>query len=193
MPHADPPPIHLNYLYCDSPATYASAVWHLRHAPYLIVDCEGNNLGRAGGSVTLICVGTPFAEHIFLFDVLSPLISRYDIDALLSLFNDENILKVMWDGRMDYLEILETYGVPMRGVLDLQIAEVVSRSTIRGEGEEARVRRIRNVLGFHNRHRARYDGLHAVIGLQRCWRDCGYSDATGKDRKSIPCLHYLGR
>ena len=40
------------------------------------------------------------------------------------------MLKVVWDGRMDYLEILSTYGVAIDGVLDLQVAEVVSRSTI---------------------------------------------------------------
>lgn len=189
MPHANPSPVLLNYVYCDTPATYASALWHLRQAPYLILDCEGTNLGRANGSVTLICVGTPFAELIFLFDVLSPIISDRDIYALLSLFSDKNILKVVWDGRMDYLEIYSTFGIALEGVLDLQVAEVMSRSLVRGEGEEARVRRLRNVLQFSNmkKHLERYDGLHAVVGLQRCWKECGYPEDDGKDRE---CYRY---
>jgi exonuclease 3'-5' domain-containing protein 1 len=179
-----PPPVRLNYVYCDRPDSFAHAVQFLRHAPYLILDCEGKELGRAGGSVTLICVGTPFAEHIFLFDVLCPLITRRDIDGLLSLFSDKNILKVVWDGRMDYLEIWSTYGVALQGVLDLQIAEVMSRYQVRGEGDEGRLRRLQHQLKIprNNKWHERYDYLHVVVGLQRCWWQCGYNEDCGKDR-----------
>ena len=178
------PPVHLNYVYCDRPNSFANAVYFLRSAPYLIVDCEGENLGRSGGSVTLICVGTPFAEYIFLFDVLSPCITRDDIQGLLALFQDKSLLKVVWDGRMDFLEIWSTYGVAMRGVLDLQIAEVMSRYQVRGEEDDGRLRRLQHSLcippskKWHNR----YDYLHAVVGLQRCWKECGYAEDCGKDR-----------
>jgi len=188
------PPVYLNYVYCDHPASFANAVFFLRSAPYLILDCEGNNLGRAEGSVTLICVGTPFAEHIFLFDMLSPFLTRRDIDGLLHLFSDENILKIVWDGRMDHLEIWTTYGVSLQGVLDLQVAEVMSRFYIRGEGEDARARRLRNHLSIPAAKKltGRYDGLHAVIGLQRCWKECGYTEESGKDPEVMSMHKSMG-
>jgi len=176
-------PVPLNYVYCDSPATYASAVWVLRTAPYLILDCEGYNLGRAGGSVTLICVGTPFAEHIFLFDLLSPLITGRDVYYLLQLLCDPTLLKIVWDGRMDYLEILTSYGVALEGVLDLQVVEVASRQAVRGERDRDRLERLgRSYISQQLAKKPeQMQDLHAVIGLQRCWVDCGYAREVGKD------------
>ncbi|KIP09340.1 hypothetical protein PHLGIDRAFT_333751 [Phlebiopsis gigantea 11061_1 CR5-6] len=193
------PPVPLNYLYCDSPATYASAVWILRNAPYLILDCEGNNLGRAGGCATLICVGTPFAEHIFLFDLLSTIITPRDAYSLLQLLADPGILKVVWDGRMDYLEILSSYGIMLEGVLDLQVAEVASRTSVRGEGEPDRLDRLRRSCLSHSivKRVEQCRELHAVIGLQRCWTDCGYDRDVGKDlmrmHKDKGCEMWLRR
>ena len=136
--------------------------------------------------MTLICVGTPLAEYIYLFDVLSPLLSRNDIDNLLAILADPNVLTVVWDGRMDFLEIWSTYGISLEGVLDLQIAEVVSRRAVRGEGEGQRLQRIQNCF-LHasetEKHGLRLDGLNAVIGLQRCWKECGFPASDGKDRE----------
>lgn len=183
-------PVPLNYIYCDSPATFASALWVLRNAPYVILDCEGYNLGRAGGCATLICLGTPFAEHIFLFDLLSTIITSRDVYSLLQLLCDRSVLKVVWDGRMDYLEILSTYGVALDGVLDLQVVEVASRMTVRGEGERDRLDRLRrSYLPPHLLKKPdQCRDLHAVIGLQRCWTDCGYAKEVGKDRESPPSV-----
>lgn len=188
-------PVPLNYVYCDTPATYASAVWVLRNAPYLILDCEGNNLGRAGGCVTLVCVGTPFAEHIFLFDLLSTIISPRDIYSLLQLLSDKGILKIVWDGRMDYLEILTSFGVALDGVLDLQVVEVASRTSVRGEGDKDRLDRLRrSYLPHHFVKRVEQcRDLHAVIGLQRCWTDCGYAREVGKDRELHHMISLLGQ
>ncbi|KAI0685374.1 ribonuclease H-like domain-containing protein [Cytidiella melzeri] len=188
------PPVHLNYVYCDRPESFAHAVSVLRSAPYIILDCEGRNLGRAGGSVTLICVGTPFAEYIFLFDVISPLVTRRHIDGLLALFQDQNIMKVVWDGRMDFLEIWCTYGAVLRGVLDLQIAEVMSRYQVRGEGEDGRLWRLQAQLSISsaNKWHERYDYLHAVVGLQRCWKECGYDEDCGKDPEIMHMHKALG-
>ena len=178
-------PVSLQYVYCDTPAKYASALYSLRAEEYLILDCEGYNLGRAGGCVTLICVGSPFAEHIFLFDLLSPLVTHYDIYTLLHLLCDPTVLKVVWDGRMDYLEIFTSYGVAIDGILDLQVAEVASRMTVRGEGERHRLARLpRSYIPFQSVQKSDYcRDMHAVIGLQRCWTECGYAKEVGKDRE----------
>ena len=195
MPYP-PVPDSLNYIFCDHPPSFAHAVNFLRRCPFLILDCEGYDLGRAGGCVTLICVGTPLAEHIFIFDVISPFLTRRDIDGLLDLFTDANILKVVWDGRMDYLELWTTYGVALSHVLDLQVAEVVSRASVRGEGEPQRLKRLHNSVvhaSMTSKYGLRLDGLHSVIGLQRCWKECGFPPGGGKDRESPPHLRSLSK
>ncbi|KAI0087170.1 ribonuclease H-like domain-containing protein [Irpex rosettiformis] len=193
-PHPPSPPVLLNYVYCDRPDSFANAVHFLRSAPYLILDCEGKDLGRSGGSVTLICVGTPFAEYIFLFDVLSPYITRNDVQGLLDLFQNKGLLKVVWDGRMDFLEIWSTYGVALRGVLDLQIAEVMSRYQVRGEEDDGRLLRLQQSLRIppSKMWHDRYDYLHAVVGLQRCWKECGYAEDCGKDPEIMHMHKALG-
>lgn len=154
--------------------------------PYLVLDCEGYNLGQENGCVTLICLGTAYGEHIFLFDLISPYITREHVFSLLSILADPHILKVVWDGRMDYLEIWSSFGVALDGVLDLQIAEVVSRG-FRGEEDRDRVSRLQR--GYLRSPRGSkivphsMDSLHAVIGLQRCWELCGYPSEVGKDRE----------
>lgn len=178
----------LNYTLCDSPPTFELALQDLSRSPFVIIDCEGNSLGRAGGSLSLICVGTPLAQHIYVFDVLCPAFTRKDYEPLFQLFRNPHIIKIVWDGRMDFLELWSTFGIVLRGVLDLQVAEVVSRMVLRGEGEQERLTRLTH--GSFSKHAVwghvpQYAQLHAVIGLSRCCRESGFSDEFGKDRKFL--------
>ena len=95
----------INYTLCNTLETLERALHHLSRSAFLILDCEGNTLGRAGGSLALICVGTPLAQHIYIFDVLSPALSKRDFEPLWQLFRNPHIIKIVWDGRMDYLEL----------------------------------------------------------------------------------------
>ncbi|KAI0079780.1 hypothetical protein K474DRAFT_1616836 [Panus rudis PR-1116 ss-1] len=174
----------IDYTFCDSSESFDRAMRILYRAPFLILDCEGNNLGRAGGSVSLICVGTPLAENIFIFDTLSPALTSKHFEQLWQLFRNPQIIKIVWDGRMDYLEIWSTYQVALAGVLDLQVAEVVSRFTLRGEGEPQRLERLTHgpfsriaVFG----HAFQYMGLNALLGLQKCCEECGFGEKFVKD------------
>ena len=88
---------------------------------------------------------------------------------------------------MDYLEIWSSYGVALEGVLDLQVAEVVSRFNLRGEGESHRLDRL--TRGWFSRtalfnHSWQYTGLNALTGLQKCCEESGFCEAFAKDRKS---------
>ncbi|CAL1710956.1 unnamed protein product [Somion occarium] len=174
----------LNYTFCYTPESFDYAMSILSRSSFLILDCEGNNLGRAKGSISLICVGTPLAEQIFLIDTLSPSLSPGHLENLWQLFRDPRIIKVVWDGRMDFLEIWSTFGVPLQGVLDLQVVEVVSRFTMRGEGEMERLERLTR-SGFSRiavfNYRLQYTGLNALIGLQRCCEESGFGEKFCKD------------
>lgn len=156
----------------------------LREAEYLILDCEGQNLGREDGILSLVCVGTPHGEKVYVFDAVTLRTVTADMKTFLDLLSDESVIKIMWDGRMDYLEILLTFGIPLAGVLDLQIAEVVSRSTARGENDRDRLRRLQQgFFGFAlvrslSRH---FDGLHLIMGMQKCLDMLGLGDQFQKD------------
>lgn len=178
----------LNYTLCDSPTVFEQALHHLSHSTFLILDCEGNTLGRAGGSLSLICVGTPLAHHIYVFDVLCPALSKKDFEPLWQLFQNPHIIKIVWDGRMDFLELWSSYGIALQGVLDLQVAEVVSRIVLRGEGELERLTRL--TYGNFTKqavwgHVPQYAQLHAVIGLAKCCKESGFGEEFGKDRKFL--------
>ena len=177
----------VDYHFCYTPESFDYAMSILSRASFLILACEGNNLGRANGSISLICVGTPLAEHIFIIDCLSPSLTANHLARLWTLFKDRRIIKVVWDGRMDYLEIWSTYGVALEGVLDLQVAEVVSRFNLRGEGESHRLDRL--TRGWFSRtalfnHSWQYTGLNALTGLQKCCEESGFGEEFAKDRKS---------
>jgi exonuclease 3'-5' domain-containing protein 1 len=135
-----------------------------------------------GGAISLICVGSVFARYIFVFDAVQ--LSRLDLNPLLS-FLAGKVVKVVWDGRMDFIEIWTTYGVNIaKNVCDLQVAEVLTRSKFRGEGEDERLGRLANYFGPEVwKYKERFAGIHRVVGLQQCLEDNGYKGLVGKDRE----------
>lgn len=167
------------FTFCDNLTTFTRAIDVLSQSQFLILDCEGQKLGRKEGELSLICVGTPLADSIFVFDCLSRALPSYEMRPLWNLLERADIIKVVWDGRMDYLEIQSTYGVHLQGVLDLQVAEVASRFMVRGEEEHHRLER----LGYFRtyEHALEHTGLHALTGLQKCCRDSGFGAEFGKD------------
>jgi exonuclease 3'-5' domain-containing protein 1 len=139
--------------------------------------------------LSLICVGTAFAQFIFLFDVLT--LTRYDLQPLLN-FLGSKVMKVVWDGRMDFIELLSTYNVSIgRNVCDLQVAEVLSRSIFRGERDDERLSRLVTYFGPQVwKSPSQFAGIHRVVGLQQCLEENGYRGLVGKDRES---RHIVGR
>ncbi|KAF9235483.1 hypothetical protein BU15DRAFT_51340 [Melanogaster broomeanus] len=87
-----------------------------------------------------MCIGTERAEQIFVFDVLA--LKAYNLHPLMKILADPAVKKIMWDCRNDFVEILAAYGVALQGVLDLQLAEIESRVSVRGEMEWKRMARL---------------------------------------------------
>jgi len=97
-------------------------------------------------------------------------------------------MKVVWDGRMDFIELWSTYNVSIgKNVCDLQVAEVLSRSNFRGERDDERLSRLATYFGPQVwKNPLQFMGIHRVVGLQQCLEDNGYSGLVGKDRESLP-------
>lgn len=180
------------YTYCANAPAVANAARVLARSPLLIVDCEGKNLGAADGVLSLMCIGTAKAERIFVFDVLA-LRSRNALawlHSVLLLLADPSVKKIMWDCRNDFLEIWATYGVMLQGVLDLQLAEIESRVSVRGEKEWKRISRLaaggrRLPLPLIKQNPDLFSGVHSLQGMDACLRQARLL-TMGKDRKSTP-------
>ena len=140
------------------------------------------------GALSLICVGTAFAQFIFLFDVLA--LTPYDLQPLLC-FLGSKVMKVVWDGRMDFIELWTNYNVSIgKNVCDLQVAEVISRSSFRMECDDERLSRLATYFGPQVwKNPMKFAGIHRVVGLQQCLEMNGYRGLVGKDRES---LHPVG-
>lgn len=107
---------------------------------------------------------------------------------LLHLLQNERILKVVWDGRQDFLEIIDNYGIPLSCVLDLQLAEVTSRSAIRGENDKKRLFRLSSgCLSFAlvREMKKELGGVHLVIGLQKCLEQTQFQNVVRKDDEIV--------
>ncbi|CAL1709466.1 unnamed protein product [Somion occarium] len=167
----------------------------LSKSPYLVVDCEGQNLAQIDGRLSFLAIGTAQAREVFVIDVLC-INNReeHSVAALLALLTDESIPKMMWDGRGDYLEILLYYGVSMQGVWDLQVAEVASRS-LRRETDDQRLGRIvyRAQYGWKavRRDRHLFEGIHMVEGLNGVVAQYNVGDNLAKDAEVV-AMHKAG-
>ena len=168
-----PSPSRAAYELCTTRKHVHRALSILSVFPLVVLDCEGRSLGQADGALSLLCLGTPVAgdsQHVFLFDMqaLAPCPrSRGAIAAFL----ERGPIKVCWDGRMDAIEIFHSFGIPLTGVLDLQVVEVVARQSVLGEKDREREGRLaKHKFGYRfvEEHRSRMGGLHVVRGLQNC-------------------------
>ncbi|KDQ53925.1 hypothetical protein JAAARDRAFT_182707 [Jaapia argillacea MUCL 33604] len=161
----------VSYTLYDTGVAVEQAVTHLMASPFVLLDCEGRDLGTSGGALSLICIGTSKAETIYLFDVPTLSQGGASITPLFELLRSKEVKKVMWDGRMDFIAILDAFGVGIENVVDLQVAEVVSRGIVRGEEEKQRLRRLAsNFFGFQavKVDPKRFEGIHLAIGMQKC-------------------------
>ncbi|KAH7098259.1 ribonuclease H-like domain-containing protein [Auriculariales sp. MPI-PUGE-AT-0066] len=110
---------------CDTEAQLNDIIPQMLASAVLFVDLEGRDLGCLGGALSVVSVGTDAGE-VVLFDVLR--LERVTLEPLLSILADETRPKFMWDGRKDSVELKRTfYDVEFRGVVDLQLVDVLSR------------------------------------------------------------------
>ncbi|KAH8112412.1 hypothetical protein DFH11DRAFT_1728596 [Phellopilus nigrolimitatus] len=164
------------YTLCTTLESVEQAVQVLSQAEYMILDCEGRELGCTTGAISLICLGTPHAQDIYILDMLSLAQDAHTLlfDTILS--PSENVKrKVVWDGRMDYTESFFTYGKPLENCLDLQLVDIASRAA-RGERNERRLRRIsRFDFPSQQAMKLQLAGVHVLNSMDRALKEhCVY-------------------
>ncbi|EJF59684.1 hypothetical protein DICSQDRAFT_171859 [Dichomitus squalens LYAD-421 SS1] len=186
----------MRYTLCDTYEAAAEASDALSRHETLILDCEGRDIGMPDGELGIIAIGDSTASHVYLFDTLAlsnkqhPLLSR-----LFTLLRRPDIMKLVWDGRSDFFEIADTYGVLMQGVVDLQLAEAAQRARLNP----------RKRKGFRAGHTLKYfkkmqdellaepaalEGIHRLFGLEHCAGIFQALDESGGKDPAVVAMHY---
>jgi len=154
---------------CETDASLSDALETISNASHIFLDCEGTELGTRNGSLSTITVGVfTNADDIKAF-VIDAIVLKTSLQPLFAVLDAETPIKVMWDGRMDSSELYHRCGVTIRSVLDLQLADVVSRQ-IQGEDEDDQFQRLRGPVkpGELQGSPHCYRQVHRLNGLDKC-------------------------
>lgn len=164
-------------LLCDTGAILNEVLPDLQASSTLILDCEGVNLGERGGSLSLITLRTtyPSSARTYLIDVVR--LSPSDLQPVFDLLRSSSILKVVFDGRMDFSALYHGHGVELQSVLDVQLVDVASRC----DSQEKRLERLAKYLsrGEVNGSKHLYADVHKVSGLAECVREHAVATPQG--------------
>lgn len=128
-------PTSLEYVLCNDKLSLSKALTAVSVSSAIAFDCEGLQLGQLGGVLSLITIGvvSPASEAPpFIIDVT--VLDKQTLRPLFDLLESSLLTKIVFDGRMDYSALYHEFGASLQGVLDLQLADIHSRS-VRGEGE----------------------------------------------------------
>ncbi|EJD48685.1 hypothetical protein AURDEDRAFT_150817 [Auricularia subglabra TFB-10046 SS5] len=151
----------MSFTLVSTPEAAQNAYSFLLDSKHIFFDCEGDNLGCVGGQLRLISVGTVRARQVFLFDVAA--LRRESIQPLLDVLGNSAILKIVWDGRLDCVEMRRSYGVELRGVLDLQVADIASRAIT---GVSAQTKKYQRWNPLHTVRFLDTEGIHCLASLK---------------------------
>lgn len=165
-----------NYIICNDAHSVGMARKALQYNPYVLVDMEGhkrNPVNRSNDSLSIIQIGTPGASRVFLFDMRK--LRTEDRRGVLSILAGPQIIKVGWGLPVDYEILRNGYNTTLSSVIDLQIVDILSRST-RGEGERERVARLgwRNMPGeYLLQNGLELDGIHVLNRMDAALQEHG--------------------
>ena len=174
-----------DYILCADDSSLADAIAAIQPASSLALDCEGKDLGVEGGTLSLISLRVlePETSGIYLIDTIS--LTKDQLSPIFDIIESSSVTKIVFDGRMDFSELYHGWSVSLRGVLDLQLADVDSRHQ-RGEDEEDQFSRLSPYL--HRREISgqpgSYSAVHKLCGLDQCIKDHGI--VTGELEKNKP-------
>ena len=178
------------YTLCTTFESVKLAAQAFSASKYVILDCEGRELGTRAGALSLVCLGDPEGRNVFIFDILS-----LPPEALQLLFSEvldtvdsdstKRKIKVVWDGRMDYSELFFGHNYSLDHTLDLQLIDVSTRA-LRGESDNSRLRRIcRRDLPLSKVMKLQLEGVHALNPMDSALREHRVFSAPPKSGESL--------
>lgn len=161
-----------DYILCVDDRSFEDAIDAIKSSSELILDCEGENLGHQGSSLSLISVRTIDSESskTYLFDAIS--LTNDTLRPLFDILQSHSVTKIVFDGRMDFSELYHGRGVDLHNVLDLQLVDVDSRRQ-RGEDEDDQLARLcpylhrQEIMG----QASSYSKVQKLCGLKQCLQE----------------------
>ncbi|KAJ7713802.1 ribonuclease H-like domain-containing protein, partial [Mycena metata] len=123
------------FTFCDTPQSLSAVAANIRGSSTVFLDCEGHDLGLAGGGLSLISLGapTPNQPQTYLIDAVA--LGTSELRPIFDILESPNVQKVVFDGRMNQTALFYDHGgVRLQNVVDLQLADIKSR-VLRGENE----------------------------------------------------------
>ncbi|KAJ7843802.1 hypothetical protein B0H14DRAFT_1010246 [Mycena olivaceomarginata] len=138
---------------CDTAASVVAVLPILQAQLVLAMTCQGYALGYKNGVPSILSFAT--IEHpsqVFHFDLIT--LDRATLEPLFNILRSPSLTKAVFDGRLVASALLHNFGVGLVNFLDMQIADVTSR-TLRGESAETQRGRIsyivpRSILQAHS-------------------------------------------
>ncbi|KAG6888701.1 hypothetical protein C0995_006492 [Termitomyces sp. Mi166 len=167
---------------CDDGPSLQTALLALSQSTILAFDCEGKNLGQEGGKLSFITLRSidPVSSNpeACLIDVVK--LAQEYLRPIFDLLENEKVQKVVFDGRMDSSCLLHDYGVRLKNVVDLQLADVKSRAY---QSLERRMVQFPRWISRFDvlQNRDRYEQIYKLFGLEQCAEEHGVIER----RKSI--------
>lgn len=169
--------------YCNTVDGVDRVAHAIKGASQLVLDCEGDSLGTQRGSLSIL--GIRANNHNYLVDALQ--LSKTELSPIFDVLQSSSCRKIMFDGRMDFSELYHGWGIRLSEVVDLQIADILSR-TMRGEGLEMQLVRLQSFLSYGEvqTNRSLYTKVHMLKGLVPCLKEHGLSGEKGNSCTSHP-------
>ncbi|KAI0800016.1 hypothetical protein C8Q74DRAFT_385926 [Fomes fomentarius] len=173
-----------------------AAVQALSRHPTLVLDCEGRDLCMPNGVLSIVSLADPMASDIHLFDVLA-LADKQNpsLSSLFSILCDKLVTKLVWDGRHRFMEIADTYGVLIDGVLDVQIVEVMLRpkhklnGSMRAKHTVDYFKKSQAVMDHITNDPSILDGVDRTMGVEHCAGAVGVHKEIGGKGPATVKLH----
>ncbi|KZV59496.1 hypothetical protein PENSPDRAFT_644892 [Peniophora sp. CONT] len=183
------------YQVCSTNEDVEHAISVLSEHTNVLLDCEGLSIGRHGGKLSLLCMGTPFPtsnQSIFVLDMPAITKEPSACSALSAFLARPELTKIVFDGRMDKIELDADLGIDFGAeddaVIDLQLAELLAHRHGLESGRLGRLISDRFNDLFVRQDQSLLAGMHVVWGMDKCMQVYAPKAGLQKDDR-VKAMH----
>ncbi|KAJ3991437.1 ribonuclease H-like domain-containing protein, partial [Lentinula boryana] len=171
----------IEFILCDTPESFSSAIAVLQTFSLLVIDCEGLNLGTHRGSLSLLSIRpiAPQNSQSFIFDFVA---LTFSLQPLFSILTNPSIIKILYDGRMDFCALYHTYHIDLDPVLDLQLVDIRSRFAHGDYSIASHEQRLLRCFSYKQirQNKDRFKNIHVLQSLGGCLEEHGCKSTSPK-------------